>query len=361
MNYRQIIRNNRGMAMLITVSIISILVVVTLELNRRAQSRIASTSASVDRLTLEQIAVSGIHLGIAILLQDKYDDPPTGLDSMQEDWADPDYLSEALSIIPFEQGALTLKITDELGKIQVNSIVKFPEGKEANDSQMFLWERFLTLIKDSGQGFEDIEPRTIINSLKDWLDSKDDDAVTGLSGAETDYYESLDPPYKCKNGPITDVEELVFIKGITPELYYGIKGLMGISDYLTTTFGPLSDEQGAYYRGKININTADLPVIAALLPSGNEILATSIFEYREAFSDSDYIHDLSSPAWYKNAPGLSDVEIDPDLITTFSDFFNIRASATKEETTITVSAVVNRVKDDESGKWTYKILSWSVE
>ena len=361
MNIREIIQNNRGMAMLMTVGVISVLIVATLELNRRAQARISSATVAVDRLKLEQIALSGIQLGIAVLLQDKYDDPPTGLDSMQEDWADPEYIADALSILPLEEGELTLEINDELAKIQVNSIVKFPDGVEANDPQMFLWERFLYLIKDSGQGFDDIEPTTIINSIKDWLDSKDDDAVTGLSGAETDYYESLDPPYKCKNGPMAHLEELVLINGITPDLYYGIGGLLGISDYLTTTFGPLSDKEGAYYEGKININTADLPVIAALLPSGNEILATSIFEYREAFSDADYIHDLSNPTWYKNAPGMEDVDIDAELITTFSDFYNIKATAAKGETSLTVTVVVNRVKDDESGKWTYKILSWSSE
>ncbi len=48
----------------------------------------------------------------------------------------------------------------------------------------------------------------IINSLKDWLDSGDDDAITGLSGAESDYYEGLEPPYSCKNGPMDNLGEV---------------------------------------------------------------------------------------------------------------------------------------------------------
>ena len=181
------------MAVLITVAVISVLIVTTLELNRRAQTVISSVNLATDRITLEQMAASAIHLGMAILIHDKADDPPSGLDSLHEDWADPEYIAEALSVCAFEKGTLAMKITDELSKIQINSIVKFPDGKEANDLQMFLLDRFLTLMVDSGQGFEDIEPRTIVNSVKDWLDSGDDNAVTGINGAETDFYESLDP------------------------------------------------------------------------------------------------------------------------------------------------------------------------
>jgi len=70
---------------------------------------------------------------------------------------------------------------------------------------------------------EDATPTAIINSLKDWLDSGDDDAITGLSGAESSYYQSLDIPYPCKNGPVLHVGELALIKGIIPELLYYLR------------------------------------------------------------------------------------------------------------------------------------------
>ena len=356
-----LLKNNRGIALLITLGIISVLIVVAVELNRKARLTLTSVARSREQATLVSMTESVVHAGMALLIKDKMNDPPSGFDSIQEEWADPEIIAELIAAIPFDDGQLTMSITDELSKIQVNTLVKFPEGVEANNTQMFLWDRFLNLASSADDASGDIEPRTIINSVKDWLDSKDDDSITGLNGAESDYYQNLDPPYECKNGPIDHLEELVLIRGITPELYYGLEGAYGISNFLTTTFGPLSMGQNGYYKGKININTADLPVLAALLPGGNEILASAIYEYREAFSDSRYLHNLSRPTWYKNAPGCSDVEIDADLITTFSYFFQIKATAVIDQTQVVAIAVVERIKNDETGKWTCKVLSWRME
>ncbi len=353
--------NNRGMALLITLGIISVLIITAMELNRRARYTLTSVAVTRDRLSLVEMAASGIHAGMALLAEDKDNDPPAGLDSILEDWADPEILEALVNEIPFEHGKLTLCITDELGKIQVNTLVKFPGGVEANNPQMFLWDRFLRLIVSAEDSFMDVDPRTIIDSTKDWLDSKDDDAITGLNGAESDYYQSLDPPYECKNGPIDDIEEMVLIKGIMPELFYGLEDMFGISNYMTTTFGPLSSGADAYYQGKININTADLPVIAALLPSGTEILAPEIFAYREELEDLEGINGLSNPRWYKNAPGCSDIDIDANLITTFSDFFQIQSIAAMGNVSVTVTAVIQRMKSTESGRYKCKVLSWRTE
>jgi len=58
----------------------------------------------------------------------------------------------------------------------------------------------------------------IADSIIDW---RDPDENAGASGAENSYYQSLPRPYKCKNGPFTTVEELLLVKGMTPEILYG--------------------------------------------------------------------------------------------------------------------------------------------
>ncbi|MCL2348103.1 MAG: type II secretion system protein GspK, partial [Planctomycetaceae bacterium] len=40
-------------------------------------------------------------------------------------------------------------------------------------------------------------------------------------GAESDYYEGLDPPYKARNGMIESIDELAMVNGVTPALLYG--------------------------------------------------------------------------------------------------------------------------------------------
>jgi len=206
--------------------------------------------------------------------------------------------------------------------------------------------------------FEDMEPMTIINSIKDWLDSGDDDAITGLNGAESDYYQDLDPPYTCKNGQFEHIGELILVKGITPELFEGTGGEQGLSSYITV-FGMTQSQNNSFtYEGKININTADLPTLVAILPPGTEDLAQAIYDYRKERSESGYINDLSTPTWYKNVPGMGDTQIDPNLITTSSDFFQIESVATLKEMKVKITAVVKREQNTTTGKWKCTVLRW---
>ena len=354
----KIIGNNRGIALLVTLTVITVLIAVALEMNRKMRSAVFSAAATRDRITLSHMASSGIDIAKAILVKDKNS---SNYDSLQEDWADSEKISELLRDIPFEDGTITLAISDEIGKIQINSLVKFPEGHNFNELQRIMWNRFLSLLIFQNESLEDFEPDTIINSVKDWIDSGDDEAITGLNGAESDYYQDLDPPYVCRNSPFTHIGEFALVRGITPELFQLAGGVTGISRYMTV-FGMTEKGSTAFtYEGKININTADLPVLAAILPSENEGLAQAIYDYRQETSDSGYIHNLSSTTWYKSVPGLSDIGIDPDLITTASDFFRIESAAMLHEMKIKITAVVKREKIKKTGKWTCRILRWETE
>ncbi|HVA47155.1 MAG TPA: hypothetical protein VNH11_12375 [Pirellulales bacterium] len=56
----------------------------------------------------------------------------------------------------------------------------------------------------------------IADAILDWLDPDD---VPRTYGAERDYYSSYN--YAPKNGPFESVEELLLVKGVTPQLLYG--------------------------------------------------------------------------------------------------------------------------------------------
>ncbi|UCD88687.1 MAG: general secretion pathway protein GspK [Desulfobacterales bacterium] len=354
----RLLGNNRGIALLVTLGVITVLIVATLEMNRHTRSALFSAAATRDRMTLSQMAASGIHAAKALLITDKNH---SNSDSLQEDWADPEIISEILADLPFDDGQITLTISDELGKIQINSLVQFPEGNEFNPTQRMLWDQFLNLLITQNEQFKEIEPETIINSAKDWMDSKDDDAITGLSGAESDYYQDLDPPYSCRNGPFTYLDELALVKGISRDLFQGADESLGISNFLTI-HGIIENADHSFtYDGKININTAQLPILAAILPLGHEDLAQAIYDYRQETSDAVYIHDLSSATWYKQVPGLGNIDIDPGLITTSSDIFQLESSAILHAMKLTITAIVKRERDKKTGKWVCKVLRWVTE
>jgi general secretion pathway protein K len=353
-----IIRNNRGIALLLTVSITTILVAATLEYNRRARASLVSTAAMRDSITLSQMSAGGIHAAMAILVKDKYESTE---DSLLEDWADSEKIDDLLAQIPFEDGALAVNISDEMGKIQANALVAFPDKNTFNEIQLKLWDRFLNnLSNDEEQLEDDSRPEAITNSVKDWLDSADDDAITGLSGAESEYYQDLDPPYTCRNAPLADLDELILIKGITPEFYYGDEERPGLSQFLTI-YGAREAKGQFTYPGKININTAGLPVLAALLPLENEDLIDALKDYREAAIEEKENHDFSNPGWYKDLPGFGDINLDKNLITTSSDIFKIESEASLHANKLIVTAVVERVKNAKTGKWYCKILSWKTD
>jgi hypothetical protein len=58
----------------------------------------------------------------------------------------------------------------------------------------------------------------VADAILDWLDSDDD---TRDFGAEADYYSRLQPPYLPANGPLESIEQLLLVRGVTPELLFG--------------------------------------------------------------------------------------------------------------------------------------------
>lgn len=341
-------------------TVIALLMATVMELNRKVGSAVELTGVVRNRITLTWMTSSAVRVGMALLIKDKNDSG--NVDSLQEEWADPVIINAALEEIPFGQGKPALAISDELSRIQVNALVKFPNGQEPNNPQFQMWLRFLRFVQPpDGLNDDDTSPMAIVDSLKDWLDSGDGDAITGANGAESDYYQGLDPPYHCQNGPMRDLRELPLVKGVK-KLSDALGGAELISGYLTVDGMTDQEDKTFSFPGKVNINTAALPVIAALIPDGqNPSLAQEIIAYRDEMSAGKFVHDLTNPSWYRNAPGLADVTIEPELLTIQSDFFRIEASAELDDVKQTVIVVVQREKDKKTGKWQCRVLSWEIE
>jgi len=350
--------NQRGVAILVALGVIAVLFTAGLELNRRIRASVSSAIRAREQLVLSEMARSGAEVAKMMLITDRKEN---NTDTVQEDWANPEKISEMLELIPFDTGALDVTIADERGKIQVNALVKFPEGREFNPTQRLLWERLLEQVFAMFEETPDSDPNMVINSMKDWLDQGDDDAITGLSGAESDYYEQLDPPYSCKNGPFDHLGEIALVQGVTPELFYGAGGVGGIESLLTVHGLSKNEANKFTYDGKINISTADALVLSSLLPSESSELAEALVEFRVAKNDETYINQINNTTWLKNVPGAAGLDIGDDLVTAASDLFRIVSTAKTDARTCTLTTVVQREKEQETGRWTCKTLIWQIE
>jgi general secretion pathway protein K len=277
-----------GIAMVIVM--ISILVLGSLAaifaMSMKVETKLARNANS--EAELEWLGRSGVEYARWVLANSLLN-PMEPYDSLDQPWATGSGflgptnapLAEVQKTFTLGHGTVTWSITDCESKFNINSPepVLQPALNQA-----------LTLM-----GVAPGEATPIENSILDWIDPDD---RTHPEGAETEYYQSLDPPYVAKNGPIDDISELLLIKGITPEIYYGLsatnfqptyytqnRNLFGrgalpnptITVGLKSLFTPLSD-------GKLNINTASAEVLQ-ILPGVDSMIAEAIVSGRAGSSD----------------------------------------------------------------------------
>jgi len=318
------LKQTSGFALVITLLVVAIVTAVTLHLNTAVRSHLHGAANLRDSVSLGLAAKSGVNLALAVLFEDGRS---TGWDSDQETWADEKGLSTALGEF-FPSTRCELKIMDLSGRIQINRLVddegRFDPMRKAVLSRLLSQEAF---------GLDPETVDNIVDAVKDWLDPDQD--ITRF-GAEDGYYLSLKTPYNCRNGPLAVIEELLLIRGMTRDLVYGDPDRPGISRYLTV-----------HGDGRININTADMPVLMALSDDMGRSGAERLVAYRRRGEET-----LEDPAWYQDVPGLGDIFIAPELICTAGTYFQIVSKTHMDRLQSRVTAVVER------GGGTIRVLSW---
>lgn len=336
------LRNNRGMALLIALSVISLMVVLTIQFNKDMRQNLLVSRTLSNSLTLETMARSGIDIAMAVLNKDAKD---ADTDSLQDSWA---LLAEEDLSQLFERGSLTIKIIDNSGKFQINSVVQSKARQQTEQSPQqasaqeqnarnILWR----LLRNEPFKLEDDAARSIIDSLIDWIDAKDGDGEEEY-GAESSYYQSLNPPYPSKNGPVEFIEELLLVKGFTPELLFGTDKHPGLAPLLTA--------QG--HDGLININTADPLLLQALHEDLTKEMAADMQAFREDKNNKD---KLTSTKWISEVLPSFTGQNTLKNISVKSHSFTISSHAQLDSTEENIVATVQR----DNQKTT--LLSWKIE
>ena len=228
------------------------------------------------------IALAGVNRAIGELIRNEMIPPETNVGKLFEKNEEPEDEEEGerwrintdIPPVPYGEGHFEVWIGNERGKINING---------ANEA--------LLKIMLKGFGLEGLQESIIVASIMDWRDKND---LHRLNGAENDYYKSLPEPYACKNSDFDSVEELLMVRGVTPELFYG-----GLKDMITVFKRPtLRKRIGQGYKvvggdlKKVNINAAPKMVLLAL-PAMTEDVAQEIINYRKE-SDFKYLTDVSS-------------------------------------------------------------------
>lgn len=108
---------------------------------------------------------------------------------------------------------VVFRLEDERGKIDIN-----------NSSEEELKEVIrIFLLDNHGKDGEKLAD-TIVDSILDW---RDVDNNPRKNGAENEYYQSLKLPYQVANRPFRTIDELLLVRGVTREIFWGNSHLTG--------------------------------------------------------------------------------------------------------------------------------------
>ena len=232
------LRRAGGSLLIITLWLVTILSVLAVAIGRYLAIEIRLTKYHLARAQAEAMARSGIYLAMSRLDEDGQGGTSAeGYDWLHDDWADfSDSNPEDPTTWVVAQPAGGS--TASAGTIEIRMIDdarKFPLNLVQDDDQDKWFNGLRELVGSS-------EPA---QRIADYLDDNND--TFGSGGLDNDQAE---PPYVAKNGPVVALEELLDIPGMSEE-----------------TFGTLRDfatVAGTEGLGPLNINTVEVPVLAAL-------------------------------------------------------------------------------------------------
>lgn len=132
--------------------------------------------------------------------------------------------------------AIRYGLENESAKLNVNSLILADQYVENGGRHLLMGLPGMT---------EDIA-----DAIMDWLDADDEPREFG---AEIEYYSGLSPPYATKNGPLETIEELLLVRGVTPDLLFGAdrnrNGIIDADESIPEVFAGLSADDPVAYRG----------------------------------------------------------------------------------------------------------------
>ena len=195
-----------------------------------------------------------------------------------------------------ENGSYKLSMTDESGKININTLT---------DSSGIVLNNLLVNL-----GIEKETTDTIVDSILDW---KSPTGLHRLHGADSSYYSSLPNPYKAKNANFDNLEELLLVKGVTPDILYGNGQRPGLIRFMTI-YGNAT---------RININAA-APELLKAIPFISADAVQKIIVLRSA-DNTEAAAELQALL-----AGGDSAKMSPYIIATDSNIFAIEVSGYRE-------------------------------
>ena len=267
-------------------------------------------------------------------------------------------------------GSFVSALTDESSKINLNDVGSngIP-GSTRNWSAAAIILENLLLTPRFQTHFKGKDHREILWAIDDWTDG--DSEVNHLGGGIEDAeYQTEDRDLHVKNAPFYSVEEIRLLKPMTEELFREIRPFVTVYPFDSRI--PRMSTQPITPMGRINVNTAPLEILAALInratqPEAKDRLtcAQNVVKIRKGIvfravtgQDPSFDGALRQACGLASTPGPQGgilVFGAQQVLQVRSDVFSVEGTGSVEQTEKTIHAVISRQNPTQP-----RILYWKV-
>lgn len=328
---KRIFKSERGIALFLVLWVMALLTVIAGEFCYFVRTEANITRNFKEETQTYYIAVSGLSMAIGELVVNELVPRKVKAPAGEEEQEDIRWrINTDIPAIPFGDGQFKVERENESGKVNLN---------RAGES--------LLKMMLSNFAIDDANKNIIVDSIMDW---RDKDSLHRPNGAEDDYYLSLPQPYKSKNGDFTSIEELLFVRGVTPGIFYdgGLKDMVAV--YQDKETGLANLIRANFDFNRININAAS-PRMLRALPRMTEDVVQAIIKYREK-KDFRSLTDLSLLVGSDIYAGIS-----PYVTLSLSPYYTIKSVGMLKDSQ-TREGVQAVVKIDRRLAKGYEIIQW---
>ena len=282
-------KNRSGIILLVALWILGILSVLAIGLGRRTAIDLSLTRYTVGKVKANHLAWAGLMYAMNQIQKDTNDLTTNSKDTLYQcgitldEGQRPEDIFKEISLgegyfdiryVTPDSKEVRYGLEDEERRLNINAL------NQQNDKAL---SNLIVLL-----GFDEEAAATIAASVVDWRD--EDSTVTNPPfGGEDNDYMALAKPFHCKNLPFDSIEELLLVKGMTPQIFQKLK------DYVTV----FPQEARALL---VNLETAPEIIIRALARSvagpitnteiaDSDSLASKLLAYRRGEDSRDFTAD----------------------------------------------------------------------
>jgi len=281
-------RRDRGVVLILAVFAVVLLTVLAVGIAAAVRVELLASRSSVARVRSLYLAQAGLNQARAMLVYDEQT-----IDALTDNWG-PDARTPLHEPHRMADGWYEARVYDACGRIDINQA------------------DLTTLSRLTGD-------EAVAAAVIDWRD--EDDSTVTPDGAEASYYESLPYPYRPRNGPFQTTGELLLVRGVTPEMFFGTAAGRGIVDLVTVDSQSLNTDGNGNQKTSLAEfrNWGEQAFVNSMMAKLGSVL--TLYEANQIFLGLSALEGSGQGGYTSLAQLMTVAGLDPAKVAQLIDYF----------------------------------------